>query len=207
MEGISPGLVTGLTIGIRGKDFVVVGSSKRELYGSLVISDKGSLMKLFNDRIIVCFSGHVPDVQYVLRELDWFLRTEQLQRERELSIAEVVGFLGLLMFSYKPFPNIAWGVVGGFELTGETKLYDLDPLGSVLEDDYVASGISAEVAYGLLEKEYRPDMNFADGKDLIIRTLRSVAKRDVIVGKYADVAYIRMVDGGKDSKIETVALL
>ncbi|MCR8487238.1 MAG: hypothetical protein NDP22_02350 [Crenarchaeota archaeon] len=207
METITPGLITGLTIGLRGKDFVIIGSSKRELYGSLVISDKGSLMKFFNNRIIVCFSGHVPDIQHIFRELNWFLRTEQLQRERELSIAEVIGFLGLLMFSYKLFPNIAWGVVGGFELTGETKLYDLDPLGSVLEEDYVASGISAEVAYGLLEKEYRPDISFDNGKDLITRTLRSVAKRDVIVGKYADIAYIRMVNGVKEGKIETIALL
>ncbi|GEM_PF-618203 len=207
MASMSPGLISALSIGIRGKDFIVVGSSKRELYGLLIMSEKGSLIKIFNDRIITCFSGHVPDIQYIFREIEWFLRTEQLKRERLLSVVEVARFVGSLLFSYKNFPNIAYGIVGGIEIDNKTKLFDLDPLGSVLEDDYIASGISAEVAYGLLEKEYKPDITFDEGKKLIVRTLKSVARRNVLIGRYADVAYVRMVDGKKESGIEVVKLL
>jgi len=204
---ISPGLVSALSIGIRGKDFIVVGSSKRELYGSLIVSEKGSLIRVFDDRVITCFSGHVPDIQYVFREIEWFLRTEQLKRDRELSIVEIARFIGLLLFSYKLFPNIAFGIVGGIEIDNKTKLFDLDPLGSVLEDNYVASGISAEVAYGLLEKEYKPDITFDEGKELVIRTLKSVAKRDVLIGRYADIAYVRIVDNKRESGIAVIKLL
>lgn len=207
MVSISPGLVSALSIGIRGKDFIVVGSSKRELYGSLIVSEKGSLIRVFDDRVITCFSGHVPDIQYVFREIEWFLRTEQLKRDRELSIVEIARFIGLLLFSYKLFPNIAFGIVGGIEIDNKTKLFDLDPLGSVLEDNYVASGISAEVAYGLLEKEYKPDITFDEGKELVIRTLKSVAKRDVLIGRYADIAYVRIVDNKRESGIAVIKLL
>lgn len=207
MVSISPGLVSALSIGIRGKDFIIVGSSKRELYGSLIVSEKGSLIRVFDNRVITCFSGHVPDIQYIFREIEWFLRTEQLKRDRELSIVEIARFIGLLLFSYKLFPNIAFGIVGGIEVDNKTKLFDLDPLGSVLEDNYVASGISAEVAYGLLEKEYKPDITFDEGKELVIRTLKSVAKRDVLIGRYADIAYVRIVDNKRESRIAVIKLL
>ncbi len=200
---ISPGLFTSLCIGLKGGDFVIIGASKRSLYGKTIISEKATLIKIFGKKLIVAFSGHIPDIQYMFREIMWFFQREKLDRERELSIEEVANFTGLILFSYKLFPNIAFGIVGGIDWNGKPKLYSLDPFGSTMEENVVASGISAEVAYGLLERSYRENISFEEAKELITRTLRSVARRDVLVGQYAELAYVgKNIEG----EIETVKL-
>ncbi len=204
MAEISPGLFTSLCVGIKGKDFIIVGASKRSLYGPIIISERAALIRIFGDKVIVAFSGHIPDVQYMFRELSWFFQRERLNRERELSIEEVAKYTGLILFSFRLFPNIAYGIIGGVDLDGRTRLYDLDPFGSILEENYVAAGISAEVAYGLLESSYREDMSLPEAKDLIVRTISSVARRNVLVGRFAEIAYIKARDGGSGK--ETVKL-
>ncbi len=205
MSELTPGLITSLSIGLRGKDFVIVGVSKRSIYGPMIVTENATLIKTFGNNIIVAFSGHVPDIQYMFRELQWFFQREKLKRERDLSVEEIAKYTGIVLFSYKLFPNIAFGIIGGIDLDEKPKLFDLDPFGSILEEEYVASGISADIAYGLLEMSYREDMTFDEAKDLVIKSIRSVAKRNVLVGQYAEIAY---VDGkNKKPNIETIKLL
>ncbi|MEX0567693.1 MAG: hypothetical protein Q6363_000835 [Candidatus Njordarchaeota archaeon] len=202
---ITPGLITSLCVGLKGEDYVIIGTSKRSLYGSLIMSEKTTLIKIFGNRVIVTFSGHVPDVQYMFRELSWFFQVERLNRDRDLSIEEVAKYTGMVLFSFKLFPNIAFGIIGGIDIDQSPRLFDLDPLGSIIEEDYVAAGISAEVAYGLMESSYDKKMSLSKAKDLITRVLSSVARRDVLVGRFAEIAYIKR--GDKKGTIETVKML
>jgi len=202
---ISPGLISSLSVGLRGKDFVIIGSSKRSIYGPIVMSENATLIKIFGRKIIIAFSGHVPDIQYMFRELSWFFQREKLKRERELSVEEIAKYTGIVLFSYKLFPNIAFGIIGGIDIDGTPKLFDLDPFGSIIEENYIASGLSAEVAFGLLERSYREDLSFNEAKDLIVRTIQSVARRDVLVGRYAEIAYVKAAEDS--GKMETVKLL
>jgi len=111
----------------------------------------------------------------------------------------------MVLFSFKLFPNIAFGIIGGIDIDQSPRLFDLDPLGSIIEEDYVAAGISAEVAYGLMESSYDKKMSLSKAKDLITRVLSSVARRDVLVGRFAEIAYIKR--GDKKGTIETVKML
>ncbi len=205
LSEISPGLITSLSVGLKGKDFVIIGSSKRSLYGPIVISENATLIRIFGRKIIVTFSGHVPDIQYMFREISWFFQREKLKRERDLSVEEIAKYTGIVLFSYKLFPNIAFGIIGGIDIDGRARLFDLDPFGSIIEENYTASGLSAEVAYGLLERSYKEDITFEEARDLIIRTIKSVARRDVLVGRYAEIAYVKAID--KEGKIETIKLI
>lgn len=202
---ITPGLITSLCVGLKGKDYIIIGTSKRSLYGPLIVSEKTTLIKIFGNRIIITFSGHVPDIQYMFRELSWFFNVERLNRGRDLSVEEVAKFTGIILFSFRLFPNIAFGIIGGIDIDQTPRLFDLDPLGSILEEDYIAAGLSAEVAYGLMEESYDKKMDLSEAKDLITRVLSSVARRDVLVGRFAEIAYIKKED--KKGKIETVKLL
>ena len=204
MASLSPGLFTSLCVGIRGKDFVILGASQRSMYGKTIISERATLIKMFGDRLIIAFSGHIPDIQYMFREIMWFFQREKLNRERDLSVEEVANYTGMILFSYKLFPNIAFGIIGGIDIDGKPKLFSLDPFGSTMEENFVATGISSEVAYGLLERSYREDISMEEARELVIRTLKSVARRDVLVGQYAEIAY---VGGERNGGMERVRLI
>jgi proteasome beta subunit len=69
-------------------------------------------------------------------------------------------------------------------------MYTLDPLGSVLPDDYAAVGTRAEMALGVLDPQFKPNITREDAVDLAKRAVRSAALRDSASGDGLDVLVI-----------------
>jgi len=59
-----------------------------------------------------------------------------------------------------------------------------------MEEDYAASGTSAEVAIGILEDRYDPKISVKEGAELLMDAMKAVARRDVLAGRYIDLAII-----------------
>jgi proteasome beta subunit len=60
-------------------------------------------------------------------------------------------------------------------------LYTLDPLGSVLPDEYAAVGTGAEMALGVLDPQFKQNMTEDEAVDLAKKAVRSAARyqRDI----------------------------
>jgi len=86
-------------------------------------------------------------------------------------------------------------IVGG--LVGEPKIYTLDPLGSVLPDDYAAVGTGAEMALGVLDPQFKKGMTEQEATDLAVKAVRSASMRDSASGDGIDVLLINK-DGAKE---------
>jgi len=86
-------------------------------------------------------------------------------------------------------------IVGG--LVGEPKMYTLDPLGSVLPDDYAAVGTGAEMALGVLDPQFKKGMTEQEAIDLAVKAVRSASMRDSASGDGIDVLLINK-DGTKE---------
>ena len=65
--------------------------------------------------------------------------------------------MSVIMFERRFFPLLTQVIVGGIEIKPE--IYTLDPLGSVLPDEYASVGTGAEMALGILDAEYKPNMS------------------------------------------------
>jgi proteasome beta subunit len=86
-------------------------------------------------------------------------------------------------------------IVGG--LVSEPKIYTLDPLGSVLPDDYAAVGTGAEMALGVLDPQFKKGMTEQEATDLAVKAVRSASMRDSASGDGIDVLLINK-DGTKE---------
>jgi proteasome beta subunit len=86
-------------------------------------------------------------------------------------------------------------IVGG--LVSEPKIYTLDPLGSVLPDDYAAVGTGAEMALGVLDPQFKKGMTEQEATDLAVKAVRSASMRDSASGDGIDVLLINK-DGIKE---------
>jgi len=73
----------------------------------------------------------------------------------------------------------------------------LDPLGSVLTDDYAAVGTGAEMALGVLDPQFKKGMTEQEATDLAVKAVRSASMRDSASGDGIDVLLINK-DGTKD---------
>ena len=69
-------------------------------------------------------------------------------------------------------------------------MYTLDPLGSVLPDNYAAVRTGAEMALGVLDPQFKPNMSRDEAVDLAKRAGRSAALRDSASGDGLDILVI-----------------
>ena len=91
-------------------------------------------------------------------------------------------------------------VVAGMDDDGP-KLYTLDALGSLMEDDYGTVGTGMLMSIGILEAEYKPDMTIAAGEKLVEKAIRNSIKRDAMSGNGIDLLTITK-DGAKEKYFE-----
>ena len=77
-------------------------------------------------------------------------------------------------------------------------IFTLDPIGSVLPDDYAAVGTGAEMALGILDQQYKKELNEADAVDLAVKSVRAASIRDSASGDNIDVLIINK-DGAKEN--------
>jgi proteasome beta subunit len=96
--------------------------------------------------------------------------------------------MSVIMFERRFFPLLTQVIVGGIGTKAE--IYTLDPLGSVLPDDYAAVGTGAEMALGILDSEYNHNMSEEKAKDLAIKSIKSSIQRDASSGDGIDLLFI-----------------
>ncbi|MEM2935945.1 MAG: proteasome subunit beta, partial [Candidatus Bathyarchaeia archaeon] len=111
-----------------------------------------------------------------------------------------------LFFSARLTPFIAQILVAGVDATGP-HVYSLDPFGSLTEDKCVATGSGSPVAYGVLEDQYKEDMEIKGLLPIVVRALDSAMKRDSFTGDSFDVAVIDAQGYRELSKEEKKTLL
>jgi len=203
MSRIELGTWESLVLGIKCKDGVVLAGTKKVSYGYLVVSQIGKAVDII-DNIGFAFAGHVADLQSLLKEIRIEMGYLKYTLGRPLTVAAIANRLGMILYSWKLFPYITFAIVGGVDKIGKKtpKLYSLDPVGSVMEENYTASGLSAEIALGILEDRYREDLTVKEARELAIDAMKSVAKRDVLAGRYIDLAVITE----DEAKLETITL-
>jgi proteasome beta subunit len=104
--------------------------------------------------------------------------------------------MSVIMFERRFFPLLTQVVVGGIQ--ERPQIYTLDPLGSVLPDDYAAVGSGAEMALGVMDAEYTQAMSEDNARNLVIKAMKSSILRDSSSGDGIDLLTITKNDLRED---------
>jgi len=185
-EQFMPGATT---IGIVCKDGVILSSEKRVAYGHMVMSKSGKKLFIITDYIGAACAGLVADMQVLIRQVAAYAKLFEFEHKRRLTVKSAAKTMSTILFERRYFPYITQTIVGGVDDEGPS-VYVLDPIGSVISDKYATVGSGAEIAIGVLETSYREGMNFEEGKDLIIRSMKSALARDSASGNGIDILRI-----------------
>ncbi len=181
---------TGATaVGIRVNDGVVLAAEKRVSYGGFVMSKSARKVFLITGRLGIACAGLFADLQAVGRMLEAEVRFYEVSLKKTMKTAAAAKLLANILYSYKLFPLISETLVGGVDEEGP-HLFVLDPVGSVIEDDYAAVGSGAPIAIGVIESEYRRDASLDEAKQLAIKAVKVAMERDASSGDGIDVLVI-----------------
>jgi proteasome beta subunit len=131
-------------------------------------------------------AGFVADMQMLIRDATAAINLYKIENRIEPKVRTVAKILSNYLFSSRFFPYLMESIVGGFDEDG-SHIIVLDPLGSMIEDDYAVVGSGAEIAIGVVESEYRENMTPKELYDLSIKAIKASMARDAASGNGIDI--------------------
>lgn len=172
-------------VGITYKDGVVMAAERRITLANYVLSKSGKKVFVVTDNVGAVCAGMISDMQNLVREVGVYTKLKELEVKRTLRPGAVAKLMSVLMFERRFSPFIAQVILGGID--DKPKVYVLDPLGSLITDDYAAVGTGAEMAVGVIEAGYTPSMSSKDAKELLLSAMRAAIARDSMSGNGIDI--------------------
>jgi proteasome beta subunit len=186
-------------VGVTYKDGVILGAERRITLANYVLSKSGrKIFKVTDNTGAVC-AGMVADMQNLVRQVGVYTKLKELEVKRTLRPGAVAKLTSIIMFEQRFAPFITQVILGGVDV--KPKVWVLDPLGSLISDEYAAVGTGSEMAVGVLEEGFAPSMSAKDAKELLVSAIKSAIARDSMSGNGIDMLTIDK-SGMKEDSIE-----
>ena len=175
-------------VGITYKDGVILGAERRITLGNYVISKSGKKVFKVTEGVGAVCAGMVADMQNLVRQVALYAKLKELDLRRVLRPDSIAKLMSVIMFERRYAPLLTQVIVGGVD--GKPKVYVLDPLGSLITDEYAAVGTGAEMAVGVIEASYAPSMPYKEARELLISSIKTAIQRDAMSGNGIDLITI-----------------
>ena len=183
-------------VGITYNDGVVFASERRIAYGNFVVSKTTKKTFVITPHVGAACAGLVADMQILSLQISALAKIRKMEIKRDVPPNTVAKMMSNMMYERRFFPLLTQVIVGG--LVDKPVIFTLDPIGSVLPDDYAAVGTGAEMALGILDQQYKKELNETDAVDLAVKSIRAASMRDSASGDNIDVLIINK-DGIKEN--------
>jgi len=107
-----------------------------------------------------------------------------MEIKREIPPNTIAKMMSNMMYERRFFPLLTQVIVGG--AIDKPVIFTLDPLGSVLPDEYAAVGTGAEMALGVLDPQFKEKMTEKEAVELAKKAVKSATLRDSFSGDGID---------------------
>jgi len=175
-------------VGITYNGGLVLASERRIAYGNFVVSKTTKKTFVITPHVGAACAGLVADMQILSLQVSALAKIRKMEIKRDVPPNTIAKMMSNMMYERRFFPLLTQVIVGG--LVDSPVIFTLDPLGSVLPDDYAAVGTGAEMALGILDQQYKKELNEAEATDLAVKSVRAAIMRDSASGDNIDVLVI-----------------
>lgn len=183
-------------VGVTYNEGVVLASEKRIAYGNLLVSKNTKKTFRITPKVGAACAGLVADMQILSLQISALAKIRRMELKRDVPPNSIAKMMSNMMYERRFFPLLTQVIVGG--VVQEPVIYTLDPLGSVLPDEYAAVGTGAEMALGVLDPQFKAGMSEQDATDLSVKAVRAATMRDSFSGDGIDVMVVDK-DGARES--------
>ncbi len=183
-------------VGVTFDGGLVLASEKRIAFGNFLVSKSTKKTFEITPKVGATCAGLVADMQILSLQIAALAKIRKMELKREVPPNSVAKMMSNMMYERRYFPLLTQVIVGG--VVDKPILYTLDPLGSVLPDEYAAVGTGAEMALGVLDPQFKANMTEDEAVDLAKKAVRSASLRDSASGDGLDIMVITK-DGIKET--------
>ncbi len=175
-------------VGISFNNGVLLASEQRVSFGNFLVNKNTKKTFVLTENVGAACAGMVADMNVLARQVAALSKIRKMEIRRKVPTNSVAKLMSVIMFERRYFPLLTQVIVGGYD--DKPRIYTLDPLGSLLPDEYASVGSGAEMALGILDAQYNSQMNEDDAKSLAIKSIRAAIQRDASSGDGIDILTI-----------------
>ena len=175
-------------VGITFDKCVVFSSERRIAYGNFLVSKTTKKTFPITAKVGATCAGLVADMQLLSLQISALAKIRKMELKREVPPNTIAKMMSNMMYERRYFPLLTQVIVGG--MVEKPTIYTLDPLGSVLPDEYAAVGTGAEMALGVLDPQFKENMKDKDAIELSTKAVRSATMRDSFSGDGIDILVV-----------------
>lgn len=176
------------TVGLVCKDGVILASDRRATMGYYIANKKTPKIHMISDRIGMTIAGGVGDAQALVRWMQAEIKLYELKHGKKMSVESASTLLANILSNYKYYPFFVQLLVGGVD--EKPRVFSVDMLGGVTEEDITATGSGSPIAMGVLEEMFVRDGGVRENAPIAARAVGAAIKRDAGSGEGVDVLII-----------------
>ncbi len=192
-------LPTGATVvGIKCSDGVVVATDSLITWGTHVLTDKGIKAFKLTDTIVLASAGLTSDYQMLVNRLQAQIKLYELNQKKSITVKALSKMLANTLYSRRMAPLYIQTVVVGVDANGP-QLFTLDMGGSLIPDEFTATGSGTATAYGVLEDGFRSDLTVKEAETIAINAVKAGIARDAQSG--GDIRIMSVTTGGVTERV------
>ncbi|MEM0017468.1 MAG: proteasome subunit beta [Candidatus Korarchaeum sp.] len=193
-------MVLATALGLKFDKGVVLAADRRVSYSSFILSKSARKVFLINERVGISTAGLPGDFQELVDIARYNITMYELENDKVATPTNVARLLSILLYQGR-FSGIYYAeiIVGGID-GGGPRVFVLDPAGGLMEENFAAVGTGAQIATGILERNFRDGMSEGEAVELAERSMREAISRDALSGDGIDILVI--TEGG--SRLEFI---
>ena len=167
------------TVGLTTSEGVVLATDRRASLGNMVSSKQAQKIAEIHPRGALTISGAVSAAQALISNLQAEVDLYEARRGEEMTMQALSTLTSNFLRSGAFF--IVQPILGGVDDEG-SHIYAIDPSGSVMEEEYNATGSGSPFAYGVLEQQYEEGMSNEEAETVAAHAVKSAVERDTASG-------------------------
>ena len=171
-------------VGITFDNGVVFASEKRVAYGNFLVSKTTKKTFQLTPNVGAACAGLIADMQILALQISALAKIRKMELKRDIPQNSIAKMISNMMYERRFFPFLTQIIIGG--VVDKPSIYTLDPLGSVLPDEYAAVGTGAEMALGILDPQFKEKMTEKEAVELAKKAVKTATLRDSFSGDGID---------------------
>lgn len=168
------------TVAIICKDAVVLAADRKATMGYLVASKDAKKVLKLDEHIAMTIAGVVGDAQTLERYFKAELKLYKLHEDRKMPIKSAASLASNILYTRRFYPYYVQLIIAGYDT--KPQLFTLAPDGSVIPDKYYSTGSGSPMVFGVLEHQFKDNMEVEDAKRLAVQAIAAAVQRDIASG-------------------------
>jgi proteasome beta subunit len=177
------------TVGLVVKDAVILGADKRATMGNYIHSREITKIIPIAKHLAMTLAGSVGDNQTLARWMSLEAKRYELETGKPMSPHAAATIFANILSSNRYYPFWVANILAGY-YEGKPYLYSIDMVGGVTPEKVTSSGSGSLIAFGVLDKGYKKDMDWKEGVKLVVNAIQAAMHRDSASGDGIDILVI-----------------